>query len=156
MLSFRNLNERDCDFILEQWVGNSAIFKERSKDELIQKIKSMNTKKYHGNYYEMFGILNDNVLVGTFSFYQREIDKSENAVYLGVEISASNRKKGFATKAIMMAFEFARGKGYEKIFSQASVYNDASVNLHKKCGFEVIEKTINSKGNEVYNYRYVL
>jgi len=104
----------------------------------------------------MFGILNGKILVGTFSFYQRDCDFPEDAVYLGIEIDAKNRCKGFATCAVLMSFDIAREKGYKKVFSRAAVNNIASVNLHKKCGFTIIEKTINTKGNEVYDYVYLL
>ena len=154
MLSYRNLSEDDCDFILQKWVGHSSIFRENCKDELRAKIQDINTKQYDGRYYEMFGLLHDNVLVGTFSFYQRETDIPENAVYFGIEVDRENRGKGFATQAVHMAFGIAKEKGFGKIFSQVSTNNTASVKLHEKCGFEIIEKTINSKGNEVYNFVY--
>ena len=152
MLSYRNLSEDDCDFILQKWVGHSSIFRENRKDELRAKITDMNTKQYDGRYYEIFGLLNDNVLVGTFSLNQREKDIPENVVYFGIEIDGENRGKGYATKAVSMACDIAKAKGYSKIFSQTRTDNTASVKLHEKCGFEIIEKTINSKGNEVYNY----
>jgi len=55
-----------------------------------------------------------------------------------------------------MSFRIAREKGYKKVFSRAAVNNIANVNLHKKCGFTIIEKTISTKGNEVYDYVYLL
>jgi len=157
MLSYRNLVEDDCEFILQNWVGNSVIFrKSLGKDELLSMIKSINTKQYDGNYYEMFGLLNDNILVGTFSLYQRECDIPENAVFFGIEVDKSKRMKGFATNAAFMAFKVAKEKGYEKIFSQAGASNIASVKMHEKCGFDIIEKAINKKGNEVYNFVKIL
>jgi len=98
LLSYRNLTEDDCEFILKHWIGNSVIFRANMTiDELYHLIQSMNTKIYNNNYYEMFGILNGEILVGTFSFYQRDCDLPEDAVYLGIEIDAKNRCKGFAT-----------------------------------------------------------
>ena len=152
MLSYRNLSENDCDFILERWVGHSSVFRESCKDELLAKIKDMNKKQYNGNYNEWFGLLNDNVLVGSFSFYQREMDIPENAVWFGIEIDRENRGKGFGTQAVFMAFDIAKEKGFDKILSQTGTDNIASIKLHEKCGFEIIEKTVNSKGNEVYNF----
>ena len=156
MLTYRNLQEDDCDFILQHWVGKSSIFRDNDKDKLIQTIHDMNTKSYNGNYYEIFGVLNHNVLVGTVSLYQRDIDIPENAVYLGIEIAMENRRKGFATNAAYMSFVIAKEKGYDKIFSQVRTDNIASVKLHAKCGFDIVNKTINTRGNEVYNYLKIL
>ena len=159
MLSYRSLQESDCDFILQNWVGHSIIFRKNNasdKDKLLSLIRKINTKQHNGNYFEMFGITHENTLVGTFSFYQRETDIPENAVYFGIEIDKDNRGKGFATSAVLMAFQLASEKGYEKVYSQASVENIASVKLHNKCEFDIIERIINRKGNEVYNFVKVL
>ena len=158
MVSYRKLTEDDCEFILEHWVGNSAVFSKANmtKAQLWQMIQHMNSQKYNGNYYEMFGILNEDILVGTFSFYQRDCDLEAEAVCLGVEIDVNNRRQGFATSAVLMSLEIAKEKGFEKMVSQARTYNIASVNLHKKCGFKIVEKVINVRGHEVYNFEYVL
>jgi len=157
MLSYRNLTEDDCAFIHKHWVGHSVIFgASMTIEALYDMIQSINTKIYNNNYYEMFGILNDNILVGAFSFYQRDCDIPEGAVYLGIEIDVMNRCKGFATSAVLMSFHIAREKGYKKIFSQARIDNAASINLHEKCGFKIIEKTFNRIGSEIYNYLYIL
>jgi L-amino acid N-acyltransferase YncA len=157
VLSYRNLTEDDCGFILKHWVGRSVVFKEGlCESGLRNMIRSINTGKHDGNYYEMFGVLCGSVLVGTFSLYQRECDIPENAVYMSIEISAENRRKGFAANAVSMAFELAKQKGYKKVFSQTRADNIAGVNLHGKCGFKVVEKTLSKKGHEVYNYAYVL
>jgi len=153
MLSYRNLTENDCAFIYQRWVGKSSVFRQGlSEDELHSTIQKMNTKMHNGNYYEIFGVLDNDVLVGTFSFYQREGDIPEDAVYFGIEISEENRRKGFAAETVLMAFELAREKGYKKIFSRARVDNIASVNLHEKCGFLIVEKNRSKAGHEVYDY----
>ena len=157
MLSYRNLTENDCEFIYQQWVGKSSIFRQGlSENALRDTIQEMNTNLYNGNYYEIFGVLNNGVLIGTFSFYQRESDMLENAVYFGIEVSEENRMQGFGTRIVLMAFELANDKGYEKIFSRARVDNIASVNLHRKCGFIIIEKNQSNAGHEAYDYVYTL
>lgn len=157
MLTFRSLLEDDCDFILQHWVGKSSIFHENDRNQLLSKIRDINTKTYDGRYCEMFGILSDNTLVGTISFYQRESDVAENSVYFGIEIGEENRMKGLATNATLMAFKLAKEMGFEKMYSQVGLYNEASLKLHAKCGFEIIEKTVSKRsGREVYNYVKVL
>jgi RimJ/RimL family protein N-acetyltransferase len=157
MLSYRNITEDDCEFILQHWAGNSIVFGNNlERNELLSMIQLWDTKEYKGNYYEMFGVLNNNVLVGTFSLYQRDSDLLENAVYLGIEIDINNRNKGFGTEAVFMAFKAAKDKGMKKVFSQARILNISSVKLHKKCGFEIMEKTLSKRGHVVYNYEKVL
>jgi len=135
-------------------VGNSIVFRNGiEKNELLSLIDLWDTKKYNGNYYEVFGILSDNVLVGSFSLYQRDVDVLENAVCFGIEIvGVNNRMKGFATFAVLTSCKIAMRKGYRKIFSQVRTDNIASAKLHIKCGFKLIEKTYSKRGNEVYNF----
>jgi len=153
MLTYRNLCENDCDFILQNWVGHSVVFSDGlRKNDLLAMIAAMNTKKHNGNYYEMFGILSEGILVGTFSFYQQEQNIQESAVYLGIEIAKGSRGRGLATNTAHIAVEIAREKGFAKILSQARVSNTASVKLHKKCGFEIVDKAVSANGHEVYNY----
>jgi RimJ/RimL family protein N-acetyltransferase len=151
MISLRNITENDCDFILRNWAGYSVVFKDGlTSDELISMIRVWDSKRYDGNYFQMFGITNDGVLVGTLSLYQK--DANVNSVYLGVEIDVENRRKGFATDAIRLSFAFAKEKGFERIESQARIANNASVKLHLKCGFEITEQTLSKRGHEVYNF----
>jgi RimJ/RimL family protein N-acetyltransferase len=146
-----SITESDCDFILHHWAGHSIVFKDGlTRDELISMIQVWNSKRYDGNYYQMFGIANDGVLVGTLSLYQK--DANVNSVYLGVEIDVENRRKGFAADAIRLSFAIAKEKGYERVESQVRIANIASVKLHLKCGFEITEQTLSKRGHEVYNF----
>lgn len=155
MLSYRNLAESDYEFILQHWVGHSVIFRgNMGKDRLLTMLKEIATKQYNGKYNEWFVLLNNGIPVGTFNLYQS--DPNENAVFFGIEIDKDHRGKGFGTKVVLMVFEIAKEKGYEKITSQARVDNIPSVKLHAKCGFQIVDKVINSKGNESYNYMYFL
>ena len=55
MLSCRNLAESDCEFIMQNWVGHSVIFRgNMSRDELLVMLKEMATKEYSGKYNEWF------------------------------------------------------------------------------------------------------
>jgi RimJ/RimL family protein N-acetyltransferase len=151
MISLRSITENDCDFILRHWAGHSVVFKDGlTGDELLSMIHVWDSKLYDGNYYQMFGITNDGVLVGTLSLYQK--DANVNSVYLGFEIDGENRRKGFATAAIRLSFAIAKEKGYERVESQARITNIASVKLHLKCGFEITEQTLSKRGHEVYNF----
>ena len=157
MLACRNLTESDCDFILAHWVGDSVVFRGGlSRSELSNMIQQMNTKTHNGRYYEIFGIVHNTVLVGTFSFYQREIDFGEAVVYMGIEISSQNRRKGFATQAIPIILAAAKGKGYKEIYTQVRVDNIASVHWHKRNGFTWLGESLSAKGHKVYNYMYAL
>ena len=155
--AYRHLAPTDCPFILQQWAGHSAIFKEGlTEGECLQMIADFNTKEYRGQYFEMFGFTCHGELVGVFSLYQRPDDVAENALYLGIEIAAPSRRKGYATHATAMAFDIARHQGYSKLFSQARVDNIASVKLHAACGFQILEETYSARGFPVYNYVYFL
>jgi len=61
-----------------------------------------------------------------------------------------------ATKTIQMAFELAKEKGFTKIYSRARVNNIASVNIHKKCGFKIVDKNLSKAGHKAYDYVCIL
>ncbi len=53
--------------------------------------------EFNGNLFEMFAILNEEIVVGTISVYQR----FETMCSCGLEIFADYRRKGFGKKAII-------------------------------------------------------
>ena len=55
-----------------------------------------------------------------------------------IYLSPENRGKGFGIILYNKLFNLLRHQGYYNVFAGVGLPNDASVNLHLKCGFEVV------------------
>ena len=138
--------------------GDAPIFQEKhSKHLSIEEIRDMfrkwNVKEYEGKYFEMFAIVKDEEIVGRISLYQH----SENVISCGPEIFEGYCRLGFAKKAMMLAMDIAKSKGYKVVMQQIRADNVASIALHNSLGFETDGYVYtNKKGNEVLIYIKVL
>ena len=55
-----------------------------------------------------------------------------------LETAPAERRKGFAYKLLIDFLDALQIMGYQIIYSHIEKHNKASLELHKKCGFEVI------------------
>ena len=131
-----------------------TIFQEKhSKHLSVEQIKDLfqqwNKKEYEGKYFEMFAIVKDEDIVGRISLYQH----LENVISCGPEIFQGYCRQGFAKKAMTLAMDIAKTKGYKVVMQQIRKDNVASVALHNSLGFETDGYVYrNKKGNEVVIY----
>lgn len=103
-------------------------------------------KEFDGRYFEMFAVVRDDEIVGSISLYQH----SKNVVSCGPETFACYQRQGVAQTAMRLAMEYAKKKGYGLVLQQIRVDNYASIELHKKIGFETDGYVYkNRKGNDV-------
>lgn len=78
-------------------------------------------------------------------------------IHIGPEIFPEFRRKGFAKKAMIMACDIAKEKGYLLVSQRIRVDNVASIALHTSLGFKMCgEAFINSKGNKICVYEQSL
>ncbi len=140
MIELRNFTKEDCVFLQKHF------YPQLSPDEVVGMIDAWNTCLYEGSYYEMFAVLSRGEIVGSVSLFAH----GDGAVSAGPEILAAHRKQGCGLQAVESALGIARQKGYARAVAQVRVTNAASIALHKKLGFTIMEKGINKKGNEVY------
>ncbi|MCM1042892.1 MAG: GNAT family N-acetyltransferase [Corallococcus sp.] len=65
----------------------------------------------------------------------------DNFYYLeALETSPNFRKKGYATKLLSSVINELKSKGHFKICVCVGKNNTASLNTHKKCGFEIVNE----------------
>jgi RimJ/RimL family protein N-acetyltransferase len=141
MIELRNFTNKDCECIKNNFYPNMSI------SDIANMIDDWNTFLYNNVYFKMFAVLSDNEIVGSVSLY----GQGNGIIGAGIRIIERYRKNGYGIKAVELALEYAKQKGYTKAVAQISVNNIASIALHKKLDFSIISKYINRKGNEVYD-----
>lgn len=143
MMVLRNFTNADIEELQKH------DYSKLSKTELEALIETWNTKKYNGNYFEMFALEENGVLVGNASLYGR----SEHIVSCGLEVYPAFRGKGYATRAYELLLAIAKNKGYTIAVAQVLKENTASIALNRKMGFEAEDYIyLNQKGKEVYYF----
>ena len=143
MIFLRNLKIEDASELQKYgYLGMSA-------EQVEALICDWGQKQFDGKYFEMFAIISDEKIVGTVSLYQHSLE----VVSIGPEVFDENRRKGFAKKAMMLACQMAKEKGFKIVSQQIRTDNAASIALHRSLGFETngIVYT-NSKGNKISIY----
>jgi len=141
MIELRNFTNKDCEFIKNNFYPNM------STSDIDNMINNWNKFLYDNVYFEMFAVLSDNEIVGSVSLYEQ----GDSIIGAGIRTIESHRNNGYGFKAVELALEHAKQKGYTKAVAQISVNNLASIALHKKLDFSIVSKYINRKGNEVYD-----
>lgn len=141
MTNLRNFTYKDISLL------KAHGYESCSYEEIRNLIDTWNKKLYNGSFFEMFAITNCNEIVGYASLYQQ----SKSIISCGIEIYPDYQRKGFATTSYTHLLMIAKDYGYKVAMAQVRVDNLASINLHKKLGFESDNyEYINKKGNEVY------
>ena len=79
--------------------------------------------------------------------------KDEEELRFGILIREEFRKKGIANRAFEIIKQKAKDQGISSIVSSCQSCNLASEKLHRKVGFELVNKEINQSGNEMYRWQ---
>lgn len=143
MITLRNFTNSDIRQIQQCQYSNM------SQAELQAVIETWNKKQYKENYFEMYAIEENGIIIGQASLYGR----SKHIVSCGLELYAAYREKGHGTSAYRELLSLAKTKGFTIAVAQVDVDNAASIAIHKKMGFEAEDYTyINKKGNPIFYY----
>ena len=147
MIVLRNFRDSDASMFQEKHSRHLSI------EEIRELFQKWNIKEYEGKYFEMFAIVKGEDIVGRISLYQH----SEAVISCGPEIFQGYCRRGFAKKAMLLAMDIAKSKGYKVVLQQIRTDNVASVALHNSLGFETDGYVYsNKKENEVLIYIKVL
>ncbi len=142
MITLRNFANSDIQQLQKEYSN-------MSKAKLQSLIETWNKKEYEDNYFEMYAIEENGVIVGQASLYGR----SEHIVSCGIEVYSTYRGKGYGTAAYRELLSFAKTKGFAIAVAQVRADNAASIALNKKMGFEAEDYTyINKKGSPIYYF----
>ena len=126
MISLRNFVLEDAELLKVYKYVRMPV------EDIESLINRWNTGNFHGHYFVMLAILEDNRLVGMVSLYHY----TEHIVSMRPEIFKDFREKGIAKYAMQQLMEMAGELGYEIVSQQIRVDNFAAVALHKSLGFE--------------------
>ena len=143
MITLRNFANSDIQQL------QKSEYRDMSQEDLQALIETWNKKEYEENYFEMYAIEENGVILGQASLYAR----SEHIVSCGLELYSAYCGKGYGTAAYKELLSFARQKGFAIAVAQVRADNAASIALNKKMGFEAEDYTyINKKGNPIYYF----
>lgn len=140
MVSLRHFRNSDAAVLRES--GNFNM----PEEQLLRMIRDWNKLVFHGKYFEMFAVRNENQIVGMISLYQL----SDSVISVGPEIFPAFQRWGFGKAAMEIALDTAKCKGYKIVSQQVRSDNYASIALHKSLDFETDGYGYTNKnGNEV-------
>ncbi len=143
MGTLRNFTDSDVLKLQKSEYGDTSI------ENLQALIETWNKKEYEENYFEMYAVEENGIIVGQASLYGR----SEHIVSLGLELYSKYRGQGYGTAAYEKLLLFAKQKGFTIAVAQVRADNAASIALNKKMGFEAEDYTyVNKKGTPIYYF----
>lgn len=125
-----------------------AYYQRCTAEDLSPMLAESLAQSHGGCYYEQFAVRADGCMVGTASLFAH----ADGVVSDGVEIYPPFRQCGFASRAMTLLMDTARGRGYAMMSAQVRTDNAASIALHTGLGFMPGEPWINRKGNEVRTF----
>ena len=114
-----------------------------SENEIRKLISDFNFGIYQGHRIQMLAVDNHGTLVGYVSLCEQE----NQAASEGVEIYSPYRRQGFAFAALQQLFSQT---DYCTITAQIRKDNAASLALHRKLGFQIVDEFVNRRGHPVY------
>ena len=115
-----------------------------SEKEIKTLISDFNSGIYQGLRLQMLAVESNGTLVGYVSLY----DQGNGTASEGVEIYPSCRRQGFAFAALQQLLAQA---AYHTIIAQIRKDNAASLALHSKLGFQIVDEFVNKRGQPVYS-----
>ena len=119
-------------------------YPDMSEKEIIRLISDFNTGVYNGHKMQMLAAENQGTLVGYVSLFEQENGIASE----GVEIYPPYRRRGFAFDALQQLFAQTT---YHTITAQIRRDNAASLALHSKLGFRIVDEFFNRRGHPVYS-----
>lgn len=149
----RSVGEADAEYILKNWVPDKleGYRFPCSAAEMCKTIAVWNAGAVSGRFFRMYMIEAQKVPAGLLSLYE-----SGDALSVGVSVIKGMRRRGIAAAAVSEAKREAKRCGYSALTGQNRTDNAASIALCKKCGFCLMGRGVNAKGNEVFNWRLPL
>lgn len=127
-------------------------YPDKSELEILKLIDEWNRGNASGRYFEMFSIVNRDVLVGDLSLFEYE----PACVSCAVEIFEPFKRNGYGSFAINAGLELAKKRGYESAVAQVFKNNAEGLELFKNCGFFQVGEFINPHGHSVYTLKKYL
>lgn len=147
MIRLRRLDRQDAARLSALWGrGEPLIGYHLPSDaaEMAALIDEWNRGEVRGAYFEMLLIEEDGEPAGLVSLFGKGEDVS-----FGISVHPRMQRRGIGRRAALLAAEYARTNGWERLISECQPENRASMALHEGCGFYRTGERINRKGNRV-------
>lgn len=124
MIRIRNFT-RDDVAVLKRMYG------QLTEAEILAMLDEWNSCELGGKYFESLAVCKEDEVVGVVFLSQH----SGYIISAGPEIFPEYRRQGYAFRALSLAYEYAKGKGYKIASVQIRKDNAAGIRLHEKLGF---------------------
>lgn len=124
-------------------------YKNLSKSDRVALVRDSELGIHSGEYFRFYLLKDGTETVGVINM----CGHGKNTVSVAPEIIERHRRKGYAVKALELAYSVAKKSGFSKVTAGIKEDNVASQKLHEKLGFELVERIINKNGNpmRIYN-----
>lgn len=120
------IGQKQVDYMLDLFLSTEAIS------------KGIEEEHYH------FFSLTDDKLIGFFSIKQDD----QHSLFLSkLYVELASRGKGYARKALNYIEEYAKNHDCNVIWLTCNKYNDNTLAIYKKMGFEIFDEAVNDIGN---------
>ena len=147
MILLNSFKDSDVNILRQYNYSHSQIA------EIQNKIHAWNSYESKNKYFELFTIVYDEKIVGMITLNQY----SDNIISITPVIISSFQKQDIWKKAMLLAFEIAKNKGYKMVLQETRVTHFSSIALHKSLGFEAGKHSyLNSRGKEVNIFLKIL
>lgn len=143
MVTIRRFTREDAESVQQ------SLYPDMTVSRVSELIDEWNSRVCGGRRFDMFAIVSDERIVGYVSLYEH----SKLIASVGAELVKEERRKGAAFEAISHLLPYAAEEGYRILLDQVREDNTASIQLHKKLGFESDGYVYrNQRGQEVVLY----
>ena len=115
------------------------------EEDIRKMVGQWNENQFDNRYFAQFAIDIDGQIVGYVSLFEQP----DGTISEGVEIYPPFRRQGFASKALTLLIQRAKGLGYTTMVAQIRQDNIPSLALHKKMGFAITDQFTNKRGKPV-------
>lgn len=123
-----------------------------TKEKRLELINSSLQGMVNGKFFRFYLLRQDEKIIGFMNF----CEKSKSVISIAPEIKVEFRNRGYATKALTIAYSLAKAMGFKAIVGGIREDNLASQKLHEKLGFELVQKFINKNQKEMRLYIKIL
>ena len=143
MITIRRFSQEDAEAVQQ------SLYPDLPVSRLVEMIDEWNAGSFRDRRFDLFAVMADERIIGYVSLYEH----SQHIASLGAEVIPEERGKGAASEALKLLLQYASETGYRILLDQIRVDNTASLQLHKKLGFESDGYVYrNQRGREVVLY----
>lgn len=136
-IRLKPISVQDVDWL------NKTEYKNLSKFQRQKLVEDCIKEEFNGEFFKFFLIEFGGEIIGVLNVKGH----GDGVVSVAPEILAEYRNKGFASKSLILAYQYVKEKGFTKLTAGIREDNKASQSLHLKLGFKYEKDCTSKNGN---------